>query len=471
MHACMNNTDFFPFIGMHTVYSYIMLLHAMNTIFVFPICFCYTGYSDLAPDSTAVIIVTTKEVLLIDRGTIIANETLPSTVQVPELSALTHTATMAVFNRIAHFAGLNGTTYKITVQSDDMKVYMRISNVTLDIPCITESFAYTNTGTSASCYWNDTNSLYIVSLNLLSERQSFRFTDQGYTSMIVPVDDVFYYVHNYHLIKANLIGHLTVETLENCEYPLLVSNPYHYIVIQCYRTTSKVYVPEEWNTADGFREGGWKDSNKTLYPCHGTGFAPLVYSTNGRSMMTFYDIRNNFRQTVTLQGNAVIDTLTCVLNDDQLILIYADESCDCWMQHVLNEDYEYTASYPIPGANGTLPPYTLENNAVAQKVLVFQYRGSVQYVMVPSTRQVLVDIAANGTYTDITSDVVFYYGLFPLNANGNADTLEDDSSTFSKHWGLFLGGTVFVVILLAATAPFVTAAAHKLYKWDRRLVG
>jgi len=427
-------------------------------------------YADYSADSTAVIMVTTKEILLIDEGIIIANETLPSTVQVPELSALTHTATMAEINRIAYFGGLNGITYKINVHESEDKVSMSISNVTLDIPCIAESFTYhTNTGTSGSCYWNDTNSLYVISIDSPSERQPFRFTDQGYTSMIVPVDDTFYYAHNNHLIKANLnIGHLTVATLTNCEYPFLVANPYHYIVIQCLRFTSKVYVPEEWNGAFGFREGGWKDSNETLYPCYGSGSSPLVYSVDGK-LLTFYDIRNNFRQSVTHKGNPVIDTLTCILNDNQLILIYAERSCDCWMQHVFNEDYNYTASYPVPGANGILPAYMLGNSAITQKVLVFQYHGSVKYVMIPSTQQVLVDISANITYTDITSNVVFYFSLIPLHGNGDAVKEEGGSSKLSKHWGLFLGGAIFVAIVLVVMAPFVSAAAYKLHrKWGRR---
>ena len=413
--------------------------------------------------------VTTKEVLLIHEGTIIANKTLPSTVQVPELSALTHSATMAVINRVAYFGGLNGTTYKIAVhdsESKDRKVSMSISNVTFGIPCIVESFAYTRyTGATASCYKNDTNSLYVFSVQSPSERRTFRFTDEGYISMMVPVDDIFYYVHNIFLIKENLnVGHLTVETLENCEYPLLVPNPNQYIIIQCNSSTSQVYVPIEWNEVYGMFEGGWKDSNEVLHPCYGTGFAPLVYSTDGRSMMTFYDIRNNFRQTVTLQGNPVIDTLTCVLNDDQLILIYADESCDCWMKHVLNEDYEYTAPYPIPGANGILPPYILENKAVAQKVLVFQYLGSVKYILIPSAQQVLVDISASITYNDITSELVLYYGLFLLSANGKADKQEGGSSIFSKNLGLVLGGAAFMALLLGVAAPFVVATVYKLYK-------
>jgi len=405
--------------------------------------------------------VTTKEILLVDGGMIIANETLPSTVQVPELSALTHAATMAVINRIAYFGGLNGITYKITVQESEDKVSLIISNVTLDIPCIAESFTYhANTGPSASCYWNAKNSLYVISIDSPSEQEPFKFTDQGYTSMIVPVGDVFYYVHNNHLIKANLnIGHLTIETLENCEYPVLAANPYHYIVIQCHSFTSKVYVPEEWNGAQGFREGGWKDSNETLHQCYGSGFIPLVYSVDGKSM-TFYDIRNNFRQSVTLNGTPVIETLTCILNNDELILIYADESCDCWTQHVLNEDYKYTVSYPVPGANGILSPYMLGKNAITQKVLVFQYHDSVKYAMVPSTQQVLVDISAN-TYNNITSDVVLYFGLIPLHGNGNAVKDEGRSSTFSQHWGLFFGGIVSVAIILVATA---SAAAYKLYK-------
>ena len=439
-------------------------------------CVCIlsnAGYLDVGPKSTAVIIVTTKEVLMIESGTVITKEPLPSFVQVPELSALTHTATMAVINNIAYFGGLHGIVNKIAVhEPEDKNVSLSISTVPLEVPCIAESFTYTNyTGVTASCFENSSNSLYVIPVRSPSKRRLFQLTDKAYISMIVPANDFFYYVYNTQLIKESLYtGHLILDTLKNCNYPVLVSNPYHYIVIQCENSTSKVYIPEEWSGeyGVGFLEGGWKDGNETLYPCYGTGFSPLVYSLDG-GLIILYDIRSEFKQPITLKGSPMMDTLTCVLNGNQLILIYADKSCNCWMKHELNEDFEYIASYPIPGAVGILPPYSLENKVVSQKPLVFQHIGNVLYIMVPSIQQVLVDTQGNTSYSDITNDVIFFFGLYPFKPKGNPNKKRDDSSTLSKNWGLFVGGTIFIVIFLLVAAPFASATLYKLKKrWSRR---
>jgi len=257
------------------------------------------------------------------------------------------------------------------------------------------------------------------------------------------------YMHNNTLFKASINeGHTFIKTIENCELPLLVSNTDNYIIINCAESTSEVYVPVEWGDTDtfGIRNGAWKNTDLFLHPCHGTGFATLVYS-HINNMVTFYNIYNNFEMTMFLNETL----MTCVLKEDYLMLLVKDNDCDCKIMHLFNENFEHVASFPILDSDGQLSPLVINNQIIDQNVLIFQKLGHVQDIMIPSTMQVLFDVVSNVSYSNITDDIVLYHGFLPLAQNDvtGKDQINDPSNDGDdNNWVVYVVPITVVVIIL-----------------------
>ena len=390
--------------------------------------------------------------------------------QVPVKTAVNGYATMAVINGAIYIGGINGTVYKIDISgsiSED-QLSISVSNISIGSPCHIETFI-DDSGATAICFSNAENTVDAIKVHSPSVSSQHKFMTNDFISNIVKLDkDKVLYMHNNTLFKANVNeGHTLIETIESCKLPLLVSNTDHYIILNCVESTSEVYVPLEWGDTDtfGIRNGAWKNTDRFLHPCYGTGFATLVYS-HKYEMVTFYNIYNTFEYTISLNGTL----MTCVLKENYLMLLVKDESCDCKLFHVLNENFEHFASFPILDSDGKLSPLVISDQEIYQNVLIFQELGHVQDIMIPSTMQVLFDVVNNVSYSNITDDVVLYHGFLPLAQNDvitgkdqiNIPSNEGDNN----NWVVYVVPIAVVVIILVVI--LLVVASIVIYYRRRR---
>ena len=391
------------------------------------------------------------QLTMIRDGRIVAKTQLPD-MEVPIQTAINGYATMGVINGVIYIGGINGIVYEIHISgSSKDQLSISVSNVSLGIPdCHIETFI-DNDGATAVCFSNAENVVDVIKVHSPSVSRQHSFMKNDFISNFAKLDkDKTCYMHNNTLFKASINeGHTFIETIENCKSPLLVPNTDHYIIINCAESTSEVYVPVEWGNTDtfGIRNGAWRNTDRFLHPCHDTGFATLVYS-HINHMVTFYNIYNNFEKTIFLNETLI----TCVLKEDYLMLLVKDNTCDCKIMHLLNENFDHVASFPILDSDGKLSPLVINNQTIDQNVLIFQKLGHVQDIMIPSTMQVLFDVVNNVSYSNITDDVVLYHGFLPLAQNDvitgkdqiNIPSNEGDNN----NWVVYVVPIAVVVIIL-----------------------
>jgi len=385
-------------------------------------------------------------------------------------SALNGFAAMSVINDASYIGGIDGTVYKIHVSSSAEpsvdQFSMSFSNISLGKPCHTE-IIIDDGGATAICFSNVENTIYFINVLTASVLREHSFGETDFISNIVKLgNDKVCYVHNNSLFKANVKeGRTLIGSIQNCDYPTLILSENHYIILNCAESTTEVYVPLEWSRSTdtfGIRKGAWKNGNQIirLHPCHGTGFATLVYSRQTDSVVTFYNIYNDFEHSVLLNGTPN-ETLTCILEEKYLKLIAKDGSCDCWMVHVLDEDFNYFAFFPIPHSNGDLLPVVINNETINQDVLIFQEYGHVKYVIIPSTKQVLYNVATNTSLSNITDDVILYHELARVRPSNTDNKQQSTSSpTENGNWRIYVGVAIPVAVILTILIIHVIAGIN-----------
>jgi len=425
-------------------------------------------------ESAAIVVTigaTTNELqlIMIHNGKILAKTRLPEMeFKVPIQTAAYGYATMSIINRIIYIGGIDGVVYEIhvsgSVSEDQLSV--SVSNVSLGIPDCHVETVIDNDGATAVCFSDTTNTVNTIKVHSPSISSQHAFMTDDYISNVVKLDkDKVCYMHNDALYKANVNeGHTLIETIENCEFPLLVPNVNHYIILNCAGSTSEVYVPLEWGDTDthGIRNGAWKNTNQILYPCHGTGFATLVYS-HENNLVTFYNVYNDFEFTISLNETL----MKCVLEEDYLMLLVKNESCDCKMMHLLDDSFEHFASFPIRDSHGKLSPLVINNQMIDQNVLIFQRLGHVQDIMIPSAMQILFDVINNVSYSNITDDVVLYHGLLPLTENDitGKDQVVPSNEEDDNNWVVYTVPIAVVTIVLVVI--LVVVASLMICYWRR----
>ena len=413
----------------------------------------------------SILLTDTSRILVYDiKGKMIVNETFPHIEQLPLKSAVHQTARMLVTEKAAYIGGYDGIIFIVTLSTELIEsvsamgggesvssAEVTVTNTTLPFSCIPEVFTLTAEGLITACFSHSDSILYIVNVHEPWYKSELLFTANSDLSNILPVGDVFYFVQHGHLFRADVPrGQTQVAVLENCQSAWLDMNQYHYIIIQC-TDRSYLHVPKEWNTdAPGIKDGAWKHRNIVLRPCHGDGFASVVFSVDGTTL-TIYDVRNDFwKGNITLTGTPDASTLTCTWSNDHLTFLYEDLSCRCWRQYQLTEQYINETSSIIPYSEGMLPPLVTGNSRVNQDVLLFH----PTYLLVPSTHQLFVDLNNNVTHPMITDDVVIYHaGIYSIrdietgDPKNTSDDGAEDTST-SVHWAVYLAVAVAIVIIM-----------------------
>ena len=310
-----------------------------------------------------------------------------------------------------------------------------------------------------ACFNHSDSMLYIVNIHDPSDKSELPFTPNSDLSNILPVGDAFYFVQNDHLLRGDVPrGQTQVATLETCHQAWLEMNEYHYIIIQC-MGKSYLYVPEEWNSAAyGIKYGAWKNRNVKLRPCHGDGFASVVFSVDDTTVI-IYDARNDFRKDVKLTGIPDASTLTCTWNNNHLTFLYKDLSCDCWRRYQIAEQYVNETSSIIPYSEGMLPPLVTENSPINQEVLLFH----PTYFLLPSAHQLFIDLHSNVTHPMITDDIVIYHtGIYSARGDDETDikNISDDGTEGAStdiHWGVYLAliVAIMMIMVIALVTGFV----------------
>ena len=430
----------------------------------------------------SILLTNTSRILVHDiNGKMIINQTFQHIEQLPVKSALHQTARMTVTDENAYIGGFDGIIFVLssptkfiesasTVNNNpSADVHVSVSNISLGIPCVPEVFTHTSNGVTTACFNNTDSILYIVNIHDPSDKSELSFTANSDLSNVLPAGDVFYFVQHGHLLRGDVPnGQTQMAVLENCHQAWLEMNEHHYIVIQC-MDKSYLYVPEEWNSAAyGIKYGAWKNRNVKLRPCHGDGFASVVFSVNGTTV-TIYDVRNDFTKDITLTGIPDANALTCTWNNNHLTFLYEDSSCDCWRQYQLAEQYVNATSSIIPYSEGMLPPLVTQNSPVNQEVLLFH----PTYFLLPSAHQIFVDLYRNVTHPMITDDVVIYHaGIY--SARGDDETViknvpNDDTEGASTgiHWGVYL---VVVVVAIMMIMVLVLVTGFVTYRKKSRIL-
>ena len=393
-----------------------------------------------------VIVTENQRLVLLQNGHEIYNEML--SLQIPEISAVYGTATMEVVNNTAYIGGFNGTVYRLHISVDGGHVSVNVSTVELNLPCIPEVFAHTGSSVITACFGHSVNRLYFVNIDSPDENAPLKFTNTSDLSNIVAVNGVFYFAQSNHLFRGDTGGQRVVETLQNCIQPLLLEHKGCCLIIQC-PDKSYVFVPPEWGSAPGFWEGSWED--KKPYPCYGVGSVPLIFSYEGAEI-TFYDIRNNFKHTIKVNGAPDPSTFICVWSNNDPVLFYKENlRCNCWIRHTMSSNLEYTNSTEIPSSHGTLRPLSTSKGDIDQGVLLF-YPDILRFLMLPSANQVMVDVRTDFVYTNITSRVVLYHGMVHESKSNNENTGKqetNDKSTRESHdWTAYVAVGVGIAILV-----------------------
>lgn len=384
--------------------------------------------------------------ILLQNGYEIYNRVLPY-LQIPEISAVYGTATMEVINTTAYIGGLDGVVYQLHISIDGGDVSVNVSSLELHLPCTAEVFTNTGSGVITACFGNSVNKLYIINVNSPGERSELKFTNTSDLSNILPIDKAFYYAQSNRLFRGDTSGQRVVETLQNCIQPSLVRHKNCCLIIQC-PEKSYVFVPPEWRSAPGIWEGSWED--KKPYPCYGVGSTSYIFSYEGAEI-TFYDIRNDFKQTIRLGGAPDPTSITCAWNKNDLVLFYKEnERCDCWIRYEMSGNLEYKNSTEIPSSHGTLDPLSTSKGDIAQSVLLF-YPDVLRFLMLPSANQIMIDLRTGFTYTNITSDVILYHGMVFDSTSNSKDTgkqgADDKLTRGSDDWTAYVAVGVGMAVL------------------------
>jgi len=390
--------------------------------------------------------------LNLEDGQVIFNKTL-SHLQFPEISAIFETANMKVINNTAYVGSFNGTVYELHVTEDAGNVSVNISTIKLNLFCIPEVFIDKGSDVIAACFGNEISTLYFVNVHSPTERSELKFTKLSDLSNILAVGNVFYFFQNGHLLRGDTSGQRIMESLQGCIQPLLILNRNCCIIIQC-PEKSFVFSPPEWSSAPGIRRGEWE--NKKVYPCYGIGPIPLVFSSDGAAI-TFYDIRNDFQQTIRVNGTPAVNSILCAWSNDDIVLVYQDLRCDCWIEHKLNSNFEDKNL-----AHGTLHPLSTSKGNINQNILLF-YPDTLQYLLIPSANQVLLDLKSNFFHTDITSNVVLYHNMVFIKAK-KKDTGKKGSnkklSAVSHSWPVYVSVAIIVSLIISGIVFY--------YLWKRK---
>ena len=387
-----------------------------------------------------------QKLILLQNGQEIYNRTL-SHLQIPEISAVYGTATMEVINNIGYIGGFNGTIYRLHISVNGGEVSVNVSTVELNLPCTAEVFTNTDSGVTTACFGHSINTLYIINVNSPGERSELKFTNTSDLSNILPVNEMFYYAQSNHLFRGDTSGQRVVETLQNCIQPLLVRHKNCCLIIHC-PEKSHVFVPPEWG-APGIWEGSWED--KKPYPCYGIGTSSYIYSYEG-AQITFYDIRNDFKQIIILGGAPDPSSITCAWNKNDLVLFYKENvRCDCWIRYEMNSNLEYKNSTVIPSSHGTLHPLSTSKGDIDQSILLF-YSDVLHFLMLPSENQVMIDLRTGFIYSNITSDVILYHGMILRMSTSNSEDTgkkgTNDKSTRRSHdWTAYVAVGVGIAVL------------------------
>ena len=429
--------------------------------------FATSTHADGTKEKQMIMIITEdKQMILLQDRREVFNKTLTD-IEIPEISAIYGTARMEVINNTAYIGGFNGTIYELHVTVDAGNISVNMSTVNLNLPCTTEVFASNDSSVFAACFGHKNNTLYIVNVHLPTERSVLRYTNVSDLSNILVADNGFYFAQSNHLFRGDTSSQGVVETLQDCIQPRLIRNKNHFIIIRCQKK-SIVFLPPKWSSAPGIWEGAWKDEKP--YPCYGSGTAPFIFSSD-RNTITFYDIRNDFQQTIRLNGAPDVETITCAWSNgtSDLVLVYKDLTCDCWVRLIMNNKLEHKNSTPIPSANGMLRPLSTSRGGINQSVLLF-YSDVPQYLLLPSINQTLVDLKSGLAYSSITSNVVLYHGMvFVSSKEDGSDTGKDspnDKSSGESHtWTVFV--VVGTVVLITSVIVLGLVSYH-IWRGRRR---
>ena len=370
----------------------------------------------------SILITATGQILILDfEGRLVVNQTFHQVENLPLKSSMSkyEIARMAVINDFAYIGSRDGVVYLIDLPTDYLDTVstgpgsylagkyaepLNVSNITLPYTCIVEVFTYTQTdGVIAACFNNTNSTLYVVNVHSPSRSSVLQFTPRTDFSNVLPVGDAFYFIQHDQLFRADIArGQTAVETLKYCGQAWLEKNEGYAIIIDCRNTSrSIVYVPQEWNSAYGIKNGGWEYEDVYLRPCYGTHF---VFSVDEKAV-TLYDLRNDFKTKVTLMRNPDTETLRCSGNDSNLVLINYDRSCSCWIQHPLTEQHLIKTFRFIPYAEGTLPPLAVGNSVLSQNPLLLHETK----FLLPAKHQLFFDPQNNIVHAKITDDIVVFH--------------------------------------------------------------
>lgn len=402
-----------------------------------------------------------QTLILLQNGQEIFTKELPH-LQFPKISAVYETANMVVINDTAYVGGSNGTIYKLHIFKDGSKVSVNVSTIDLNLSCTAENFVNDGSGVIAACFGNDINILYIVDVHVPTKTRE-QNTTNIYISNFLPIVNAFYYAESNHLFRADSSGIRVVESWQNCIQPWLILQKYYYIIVHCFEK-SFIFVPPELSSGGvpGIRRGEWE--NNTPYPCHGIGPAPIVFSSNGTAM-TFYDINNNFQQTITLNEVPDVTTITCAWSNNDLNLIYRSPRHNSWIKLTLDSNYEYKDSTEILFSQGILDPLPTKKGNINQSTLLF-YADDLCYLLIPSENQNLLDLKKDYVYPNITNSVVLYHNMISFKAKGN-DTIAEEvtkkstSITASYIWGIAIIVGIVSLAIVVAGIVFYRVWQHK----------
>ena len=218
-----------------------------------------------------------------------------------------------------------------------------------------------------------------------------------------------------------------------------------------------MFVPPELSSLPGIRKGIWED--KKIYPCHGNGSAPLIFSVNRTRLtgVTIFDIRTDFKSTIILDGSPDVSTITCAWSNNDLVLFYKENTCDCWIRYTMNNNLELKDSTEVLLSQGALHPLSTSKGDIDQSVLIFY----LDFLMLPSENQVMVDLKTGLFYTNITNNVVLYHSM--IFESSKADGSETgkkgstDTPTKKSHsWTVYVGVAATVLIMSISVIGIVS---------------
>ena len=126
----------------------------------------------------------------------------------------------------------------------------------------------------------------------------------------------------------------------------------------------------------------------------------------------------------------------------------------------MNNRLEYKNSVILLSAYGKLHPLSTRKGDVDQKVLQFYPDDNLQYLLLPSENQTLLDLKTGFSYGDITNRVVLYNGMIfdhPKSEGGGTrkKTPIDKSSEESDSW---VNHVIVVVVIIVVFITLILVA-------------